>query len=140
MLVDVVGDRGSVGVNEEELYEFILECIDTVPHLEALLLLWNCRPRALTGSEMAERLYVDVSGSRSIMSDLERRGLVTAGEDEPHHYLYSASPQNDRFVSALARAYQTDLIRISTAIHSKASSSVREFARAFQFQRKRKKP
>ena len=28
-----------------EVYEFILDQIESVPHLEALLLLWNSRPQ-----------------------------------------------------------------------------------------------
>ena len=30
-----------IGSEERELYEFVLNQIDSVPHLEALLLLWN---------------------------------------------------------------------------------------------------
>lgn len=130
----------AIRVGENELYEFIFREIDSVPHLEALLQLWHSRPRTWSEPEMAERLFVNSAGARSILADLVRRGLVTASQEEPNAYSYSSSPENDRMVEALAQAHRTDLIRISTAIHSKASSGVREFARAFQFLRKGKKP
>ncbi|HEX3744444.1 MAG TPA: hypothetical protein VHW09_10960 [Bryobacteraceae bacterium] len=129
-----------MGVGEVELYEFIFENIDTVPHLEALLLLWNLRPQTLTESEVADRLFVKPSGSLSIIGDLARRGLLSVTQGNPLQCGYLSSPEKDRMVEALASAYRTDLIRISTAIHSKASPGVREFARAFEFKRKGKKP
>lgn len=38
--------------------KFILDEIDSVPHLEALLLLWNNRPKQWTSREIADALYV----------------------------------------------------------------------------------
>ncbi len=129
-----------MAVNENELYRFILDNIDTVPHLEGLLLLWNGRPRALSEHTMAARLFVTGSGIAEITRDLARHGLIAVQEGDPAQCSYLSSPQNDRLVEALAEAYKTDLIRISTAIHRKASAGVREFARAFEFKRKERKP
>ncbi len=130
----------TMSVSDDDLYGFIFEQIDTVPHLEALLQLWHSRPRAWSDAEIAERLFVDPGAARAIMADLVRRSLVRLPQDTSNFYAYLPSPENDPLVEALARAYRTDLIRVSTAIHAKASSGVREFARAFQFKRKGKKP
>jgi predicted ArsR family transcriptional regulator len=132
-------DRPS-GVNQQELYDFIFTKIDAVPHLEALLLLWNARPRIWTDTEAAERLFVNTAGVRSIMADLSRHGLVTIEQNPPPSYSYRASPENDRLTGAIDHAYRTDLIRISRAIHSKGPASMREFARAFELGRGNKKP
>lgn len=128
-----------MSVGDQELYGFILENIDTVPHLEALLLLWGARPQELSEPEVAARLFVNRSGSGTILQDLALRGLVNIRPGNPLYCSYLSSPENDRMVEALVRAYKTDLIRISTTIHTKASPGVREFARAFEFKRKRKK-
>lgn len=127
-------------VGEEEVYAFIFDQIDTVPHLEALLQVWKSRPKIWTESEMAARLFLEVDTARSILADLVRRGLVALHDDPPKSYSYLSSESNDPLVCGVAQAYQHDLIRVSTAIHSKASSGVREFARAFYFTRKGKKP
>ncbi len=129
-----------MNVGEEEIYAFIYEHFDTVPHLEALLQVWNSRPKAWTDSELAARLYLNPGDARSIMADLARHGLLISAPDPADGFTYASSAATDRMVEAVARAYQTDLIRISNAIHSKASAGVREFARAFRFMRKRKKP
>lgn len=126
-------------VREDEVYAFILENIDTVPHLEALLQIWNSRPQTWSDSEIAARLYLDAGAARTIMADLARRGLIARIPQPGDCYCYSSSPAHDRMLDALARVYQADLIRVSNAIHSKASAGVREFARAFRFMRKRRK-
>lgn len=128
-----------MNVDEEEIYAFIYEHIDTVPHLEALLQIWSSRPRTWTDAELASRLYLSAGTVRSIMHDLARRGLVHLRSNAAEGWGYASSPATDRLVEAVARAYQADLIRISNAIHSKASAGVREFARAFRFMRKGKK-
>lgn len=46
---------------EMDAYEFIRQSIDSVPHLEALMLLWNSRPAGWTPEELATRLYIPYS-------------------------------------------------------------------------------
>jgi hypothetical protein len=48
---------------------------------------------------------------------------------------FSRSKEQDEMMLLVDNAYRRDLVRISTMIHSKASSSIREFARAFRFKR-----
>ena len=129
-------------MNEDALYkevdEFILEHIDTVPHLEALLLLRNSRPKEWTVEEMASALYVSSGTARTILQSLTRRGLLVAGRETPERFRYeSLSSKRDRLVEAVDARYRKDLIRISRMIRSKASPGVREFAQAFRFTKER---
>ena len=50
-MVDKKDERSTVD-------EFVLEKIDTVPEIEALLLIWNKRPKVWSVSEMASALYI----------------------------------------------------------------------------------
>jgi hypothetical protein len=116
----------------KEVDQFITDEIDSVPHLEALLLLWNSRPRHWTTNNMAQALYTSEEVAGAILTDLERRGLVTttpAGE-----FAYGSSGR-DRLIEALDRVYRREVVRISRLIHSKPSASVREFARAFRLKK-----
>ena len=129
-------------MNEDALYkeidEFILEHIDTVPHLEALLQLWNSRPREWTVEEVASALYVSSGMARAILQDLTRRGFLVAGRETPESFRYeSLSIKRDSLVEAVEARYRKDLIRTSRMIHSKASPGVREFAQAFRFTKER---
>jgi predicted ArsR family transcriptional regulator len=122
----------------KEVDEFILEQIDTVPHLEALLLLWNSRPKQWTVEEMASALYVSSGTARNILQVLARRGLLVAGRGTPENYRYeSISSKQDSLIETVDATYRRNLVRISRMIHSKAAPGVREFAQAFRFTKDR---
>ena len=118
---------------EEQVIRFVLNEIETVPHLEALLLLWNNRPDRWSLERLRERLFVNTDALLSIVHDLARRGLIRV-EDETRQYWYEpGSAEKDALIQAVDEIYRRDLVRISNLIHSKPPAAVREFARAFKF-------
>ncbi len=117
-------------------YEFILEKVDTVPHLEALMLLWNSRPVGWTCAELGSRLYIPLDKVGDLLRDLVRIQLIAESPTEPPRYSYVAkNSEQDDLMRMVDSAYRQDLVRISTMIHAKASPGVREFARAFLFKK-----
>jgi DNA-binding IclR family transcriptional regulator len=122
--------------SENEVDRFILNEIDTVPHLEALLLLWRNRPRPWSVDEMAKGLFLAPGTTREILRDLMRRGLITSTSEEvPETYHYEPGSAIDSLVSLVDSTYRQELIRLSRLIHAKPSASVREFARAFRIKK-----
>lgn len=120
------------------VYEYILEKIDSVPHLEAVILLWNSRPVGWTAQELASRLYLPADKVTELLNDLIRRQLVQqiAGLPPRYSYLPRTEEQNE-WMYKVDVAYRRELVRISTMLHSKSSSPVREFARAFRLKKDR---
>lgn len=116
---------------------FIREKIETVPHLEALLLLWETRPKSWPVSELAERLFVDEGVALRIVRDLSLAKLANSADGDGAFCYPAAAEWSDRLIQAVAETYKKELVRITNLIHSKASVSVREFARAFEFGRKK---
>jgi hypothetical protein len=112
--------------------EFILREMDSVPHLEALLLLWNSRPKEWSAEEMAAALYVQAGEAQGILEGLARRRLAERGEGDLFGY-WGGAGQIDGLIEALDATYRRDLVRISRMIHAKASPGVRDFADAFRF-------
>lgn len=112
--------------------QFILEEIDSVPHLEALLLLWRRRPQRWSVEEMARSLYISAEAAGAILHDLKQRGMVTMDEES---YSYDPAFKDSGLMEEVDRTYRRELVRISRMIHSKASPAVREFARAFKFKK-----
>ena len=53
--------------------QFLRDQIDTVPHLEALLLLWNSRPKPWSIEDMAKGLFLAKEAAQEILCDLVRR-------------------------------------------------------------------
>jgi len=123
-----------------DVYGYILEKIDSVPHLEAIILLWNSRPVGWTPEELASRLYLPADKVTELLHDLVRRQLVQQMTGTPARYSYL--PRNDEqneWMFEMDTAYRRELVRISTMLHSKTSSSVREFARAFRIKKEKEK-
>ena len=121
-------------INEQEVWRFIFERIETVPHLEALLLIWENRPRNWSADELAQRLYVDRKIALALLQDLARQGLIVADSSSSERYFYeSRTDENDKLLAAVQTKYRTQIVAVSTMIHRKASLAIRDFADAFRF-------
>lgn len=117
--------------------QFLVDQIDTVPHLEALLLLWNSRPKEWLIEEMAGSLYLAPEAAKSILDDLARRGLISAITGATESFRYDPGSERDQLMEAVDAAYRGELIRITRLIHSKPSAAVRAFAQAFRIKKDR---
>jgi predicted ArsR family transcriptional regulator len=123
------------GDEEDEVLRFIFENIDTVPHLEALLLVWQNSATAWSTETLAARLYVSTAQATTILDDLSRRGFVTQ-EQESASFRYAPDWDAKRgLMPRISETYRRNLVGITRMIHTKGSASVREFARAFQIKK-----
>lgn len=118
--------------------QFLAERIDSVPQLEALLLLWENPQRQWSEEELAARIYVSRPVAATILQALQRQQLATAEPASSGKYRYN--PQWDtsgEIMPEVAATYRRHLVPIATFIHSRASTAVREFARAFDLKKDR---
>ncbi|WP_263416332.1 hypothetical protein [Terriglobus albidus] len=119
-----------------EALQFIAENIDSVPHLEALILLWNSRPVSWSLAELACRLYVTPERAHEILNNLMRLQVIREVEGpQPRFCYFARNSEQDALMQDVDSIYRKDLVRVSNMIHSKESSPVREFARAFRFRK-----
>ena len=124
---------------DAQVDRFILHEIETVPHLEALLLIWNTRPQPWTAESLSQRLYISPNKVHELLDDLVRRFLIVLVPGKPSAYRYAADSQDkDQLLAAVNETYRRELVRVSTMIHSKPSAAVREFAQAFRITKERK--
>jgi hypothetical protein len=115
---------------ESEIIRFIVDQIDSVPQLEALLLVWNTRPAIWTPEELGKRLYV----SNELLQELVRKRLITSIQGAVEGYRYeSASEEQDELIGRLDEMYRREVVRVSNMIHAKPASALRDFAQAFRF-------
>lgn len=118
----------------EDVLRFVLEQIDSVPHLEALLIFWSQAEQSFSVEEMAAELYLTPHVAAGILQDLQRRRLICIAGSE-QRYGYDGEWDRSDLMNRLAATYRTRLVRVTTLIHSKSSQSVRDFARAFVFKK-----
>jgi predicted transcriptional regulator len=115
---------------------FILAEIDSVPHLEALLLLFNSRPKIWSVDEMGQSIYVRNEVASKILESLVQRNLIAVSVQSPGVYFYS--PDDDyrnHLLEDVDAVYRKEVVRISSMIHSKAPAGLRDFARAFRIKK-----
>jgi hypothetical protein len=118
-----------------EVVRFLNDRISSVPHLEALLIIWESNA-AWSAQQLSARLYLDESATRVVLDDLQRQGLLLS--EDGVRFGFDARPAGAHaMMHLLARTYERNIARVATLIHSNAASSVREFARAFEFKKDR---
>jgi DNA-binding MarR family transcriptional regulator len=116
-----------------EVEQFLLAAIETVPHLEALLLIFQGPNTRWSVEDLAARIYVDNFQAAAVLDDLTRRKLIERVESSPPKYQFlAASAAQTELLHKVAHAYRTQLVQVARFIHSKPSASVRDFARAFR--------
>jgi hypothetical protein len=114
---------------------FIAEKIDTVAALETLLIMSEDEQRLWSESDIAARLYTQPANALTVLNSLLRRELIAA-EGKPPRFRFAPAHGEDRqLFGEVAEAYRRNLVAITTFIHSKASASVKEFARAFDLKK-----
>lgn len=116
----------------DDIARFIAEHIDSVPHLEALLLLWETAPQAWTAEELSRRIYIPAGAAALVLNDLVAKGWVT--EREASHTFIADTPDRAR-IERLARSYRGNLLSVARAIHAKPTSALLDFARAFRLRK-----
>ena len=107
---------------DDDVYQFFISQIDTVPQMEALLLLWETRPRLWGIAELSQRLYIPANGMEAVLAPLVRRGLVRSVRQS--EYDYATTDALDGLMKKVSTAYRHSLVQATTIIHSKASSAM----------------
>jgi len=116
---------------------FLEDHIETVPHLETLLLMRQSAATEWDAERIAARVYVDTETAKAILADLARRGMLTMTQPGKL-FMYSAQWESAHPVmQMLEHSYRVALIPVSQLIHAKASGSLRDFARAFRLKREK---
>lgn len=118
--------------------QFILDRIDSIAQLEAVLLLraspdnwWECK-------SVAERLYITEDNTQTVLESLCKRGLLLASDAKQRRgYRYRPETGELReMVDRLAYYYAKHLVPVSNLVHAKARTRLEGFAQAFKFSSK----
>jgi len=118
-----------------DILAFLSNRIDSVPELETLLMM-SARPdHAWTVDDVAARTYTSAPTSRAVIEALQRRGLIALQECGQGYRFRPYDPADVALVSRVSAYYRDNLVRVATLIHDRASASVKEFARAFDFKK-----
>jgi hypothetical protein len=116
----------------DDLRDFVFAHIESIAHLEALLLLRNNPEQDWTAERAAQRLYIPIDKAATALGSLAESGFLVSGEQG---YRFSCQTSDlEEMVSRLAQTYREKLIPVTNMIHSKPNR-IREFANAFRLRR-----
>ena len=120
----------------DDVRQFILDKIDSVAQMEALLLLRNNPELGWDVAAVAKRLYIDENQAGQTLARLLEEKLVIAQPGEPPQYRYQpSSAELQQMVDRVAEVYSKQLVPVTNLIHSKPKTRVQEFADAFKFRK-----
>ena len=122
----------------DDLRRFI-QSIQSIPHLEAILLLRQYSSQPWKPATLAQRLYINPEAAANMLNDLQLAGIFELSTGEAQEYRFKpTSAELSALIDQVADYYAHNLIEVTNMIHSKAtqSSRVRQFADAFKFQNK----
>jgi len=116
-----------------EIRRFIIENIDSVAQLEALLLLRGGVGRSWDPPTVAQRLYIQPRTAAELLRLLHERELIMLADPTAPAYKYGpATAERVRLVEDLATTYARQLVAVTQLIHAKAARNVQGFADAFR--------
>ncbi|MDO9562214.1 MAG: hypothetical protein Q7J60_11370 [Bradyrhizobium sp.] len=101
----------------DEVREFIVKYIATVPQIEALLLIWSCPDKSWTLRQVAARIYTSDAEAARALDGLCAAGLlVHRGEN----FVLDSSAADVEMIRKLKEAYARCLIPVTDVIHGKS--------------------
>lgn len=118
-----------------DILAFLSHRIDSVPELEALLMMSEAAAHCWTEDDVAARTYTSVAAARAVLGTLQRRGLVAAVGPAMGFRFQPHDPADVALVARVGGFYRAHLVLVTTLIHDKAPVAVQEFARAFEFKK-----
>jgi len=120
-------------VISKDVRDFLIECIDSVAQLEALLLLRATPQQSWDAPSVAGRLFISNEEAGLILSSLVACELVTT---DGTFFQYEMNDlKHQELIDRVAQSYSRCLVPVTKLIHDK-SGSIRKFADAFKFRKK----
>jgi hypothetical protein len=120
----------------QDIAAFVLDRIDSVAQLEALLLLRGNKGKEWSVITLAARLYISEEQTAELLSCLSGQGFVATDPAGSEIYRYEpSSAELDEILGRVAEFYAKHLVPITNLIHSKSKPRIQQFAEAFRFRK-----
>ena len=120
----------------DDVAQFIIDKVDSVAQMEALLLFRNEPQEAWTVAALAKRLYVNENQTAAIINRLCAEGFLAVQTSDLVQYRYAPSSEDLRQqIDRVCAIYTRHLVPVTNLIHSKPKTRLQEFADAFRLRR-----
>mgnify|MGYP000313949151 CR=1 FL=1 len=113
---------------------FLLLNVASVPHLEAMLLMYEDPQRQWDIPQVAQRLYMNQDPAACVLADLQGSGIIAPAQsgDAPKYIYQPASDELRDTIRDVAHCYAKNLRLVTNLIHSRTATQAQQFADAFK--------
>lgn len=102
----------------------LVNAIPSVPHLEAILVMYRNPAKAWQADTLAKHLYISLKQAKDMLCELSEAGICAPDMDVPGSYFYyPKSNELADLILRLADYYRRNIIEISNIIHANAQKS-----------------
>ena len=120
----------------QDLESFVLDKIDSVAQLEALLLLRANPEKDWSARALAGRLYISDEQTAELLLVLGAHGFIAVNAHDPSLFRFQpATSELAHMLDRLAEIYAKHLVPVTNLIHSKPKPRIQEFADAFRLRK-----
>lgn len=122
----------------DDVYRFLVQCIDSVEQLEILLLLHKSLATEWSAEQVARTLYSNTQSVARRLAGLHAKELLVRSDSSSTYRYQPAKPETDATVSLLAELYRERRVAVITIIATEPMEHVRAFSDAFRLRKKEK--
>jgi hypothetical protein len=129
-----VGDGSGIDIDVKTL---IIEKIESVEHIEILLLLHANPSKSFSAAEVSQKLRTGEDSTMRRLADMTVKGLVqdVQSEGKAMYSIATRDPALSALVAKLLKTYQERRVSVLTLIFSKPLEKIQVFADAFKIKR-----
>lgn len=107
---------------------FINVRIESVPHIEALLLIYRKQTESWDALKLSKELFIDFNRAKELIKKLHSAGFII-NEPDPQKYIFNKKT-DQTILADVADAYSQHLIEITNLIHRQ--SEAQKFSDSFK--------
>ncbi len=115
----------------EDVREFILQNIDSIAQMEALMLVRADPQAEWDAASISRALYVNEEKAAELLSHMTKRGLFILSGIAGHYKYSTLSPEMEKLVGRVMDSYREYLLPVTHLIHSNSQTRIQKFADAF---------
>jgi hypothetical protein len=113
---------------------FLMDAIDSVSHLEVLLMLHQQPEKLFSAEAVCKELRSNVHSSSNQLAQLASRGLLKINDNKLYQYGPSSEELNQK-VQKLFEIYKEMPVAVVTSIYEKPKDRLKDFSDAFKIKK-----
>lgn len=115
-----------------EIKSFLIEYIDSISHLEVLLMLFSTPDKKWDAQSVSREFRSNVTAATIQLENLQQKGLIKVDESRSYFYV---PEEHHELIKALYVLYHDKPVAVIACIYDKPQDKLKSFANAFKIKK-----